>query len=250
MSTSAYGFNIFINSATTDPGKTPRVTPAITLPANAVWHDALRWEWDIEDGNSPGVWYATGNRVLTLPSHIPGGNSGSLNGAQLSLGIFDLNVTGSNPNWTAAARLAQWVVAFDVDLPGNRTGQNQALFAAPPQGVTTSSSLQFANGRTTGRITFTQNALANPLGAEAIRALPRYDGGPNPTTPVQGMAVWDIALTFAQGANLPGSATCNASMWVQMQVGTQQVFFYKDPEMDFEASPDRAAAAAAGGAEH
>lgn len=249
MSTAAYGFNIFVNSATTDPQKTPRATPGITLPAGAVWHDALRWEWDIEDAGSVGVWYATGNRILTLPSSIPGGTPGALNGQQLSLGIFDVNVGGSAPNWTAISQLAQWVVAFDVVLPGDRTGPNQALFAAPPAGVTTSNNLVFANGQTTGRIMFAMNAVSNPLSTTDIRPLPRIDGG-IPSTPVQGMAVWNLILTFAQGANLPGPATCNASMWVQMQAASQQVFFYKDPEMDFETSPDLAAAAAAGSAEY
>lgn len=250
MSTEAYGFNTFINSATTDPAKTPRAAAPIILPEGAVWRDALRWEWDIEDSVSPGVWYATGNRRLVVPSHIHGGSSGPLSGQKLAFGVYDLNVTGSAPHWKAESRLAQLFVAFDVTLPGNRTGANQGLFVPPPIGVTMSSDLHFAHGQTTGRITFRQNALPSPLAPLSIRPLPRFDGGPHPDAPVQGMAVWGFTVSFAPGANLPGPATCDASMWIQMQVGTQQMFFYKDPEMDFETGPDRVAAAAAGSAEY
>jgi len=51
------------------------------------------------------------------------------------------------------------------------------------------------------------------------------------------MAVWGFDVQWGNGVVFPGVGSCQASVWIQFQVGTgasaKTFCFYKDPEIDF-----------------
>src|SRR6266404_6018776 len=177
MSTTGYAFNVFVDSATSDSGVPKTQQPAI-FPSGVDWKQAYRWEWNIADSGSPNSWFAVGNRLLTVPSAIPGGTKGNLPGNILSLTLLDINTQGSGPDFLEVSQLAVWVVVVHVSINGNHTSN---LFNAAvttdgftQTGVVTVPNLTFANNVTNGTITVTVDATNAPLTTSDLRVLPQY----------------------------------------------------------------------------
>lgn len=220
----AYALAVFFNSATSDPITNPQPSLNSTLFTNPKWKKVWNWYWNVsQDGQN---WYTPADRLLKIPADAPG-MSGVMPGLDsntpLIIGMYDLNLDSNNNAIALMSRvLVELTVTFTSGNPPNPIF-NQVGPVLSINGPDISPSLTSSLAGNTWSVVISANPTT-PAATQVVTLGPLFNG-------TQRGASWALQLMPAAVLN---GCRADIKVWIELSVGGEPVWFYKDPEMQMD----------------